>query len=142
VRTAPALLTAMSDGASGRNAALGLFGRIRKDGSGRTDLKVAMLPIVAGARTAALRQGLTSLPTAQRIRQAAAAAGYPEADAALLVDIHGFLMRLILTQQIADIEAGVKPSNRVDLNILRRQDRERLHDALHRVGMIRDLLQI
>ncbi|MBU1313922.1 MAG: CBS domain-containing protein [Alphaproteobacteria bacterium] len=141
VRTAPGLLTAMSDGASGRNAALGLFGRIRKDGSGRTDLKAAMLPIVAGARTAALRRGIGSLPTAQRIREVAAAAGYPQADAALLVDIHGFLMRLILTQQIADIEAGVKPSNRVDLNILRRQDRERLHDALHRTGMIRELLQ-
>ncbi len=137
----PRLATLMAEGTGGRNAALGLFGRIRKDGSGRTDLKSAMLPIVTGARAAALHHGVSALSTAQRIREAAAASGYPEAEANLLADIHGFLMRLILNQQIADIEAGVQPSNRVDLNTVSRQDREHLREALQHIHLIRNLVR-
>ncbi|MFN7025640.1 MAG: DUF294 nucleotidyltransferase-like domain-containing protein [Pseudorhizobium sp.] len=140
-RGSPSLLATMGEPAGARNAVLGIFGRIRRDGSGRTDLKSAMLPIVAGARAAALRHGSTALSTPQRIKEAAAAGGHSEADAALLADIHGFLMRLNLTQQIADIEAGIRPSNRVDLNRINRQDREQLREALQHVGLIRNLLR-
>ena len=137
----PRLAASMAEGTGGRNAALGLFGRIRKDGSGRTDLKSAMQPIVTGARAAALHHGVSALSTAQRIREAAAAGSVSEAEATLLADIHGFLMRLILNQQIADIEAGVQPSNRVDLNTVSRQDREHLREALQHIHLIRNLVR-
>lgn len=139
-QASPSLLAVMGEAAGARTAALGMFGRIRRDGSGRTDVKSAMLPIVAGARVAALRHGLTALSTPQRLKEAAAAGGHSAADAALLADIHGFLMRLNLTQQIADIEKGIRPSNRVDLNAISRQDREQLREALQRIDLIRNLL--
>lgn len=139
-QASPPLLAAMGEAAGGRNAALSLFGRIRKDGYGRTDIKSAMRPIVAGARAAALRHGVTALSTAQRLKEAAASRGADE-DAALLAEIHGFLMRLNLSQQIADIEAGIRPTNLVDLNSLSRQDRDHLREALPRTDLIRNLLR-
>lgn len=145
-RGAPALLRAMGEIAGGHAPPLGLFGRIRRDDSGRVDLKSgALLPITAGARVIALRHGVTALATPQRLRQAAAQAGRGETDAALLADVHGFLLRLLLTQQITDLEAGITPGNRVELARLSRQDQDHLKDALGRIEtmreMLRDLLQ-
>ena len=141
-RAAPALLRAMGETAGGHAAPLGLFGRIRRDEAGRVDLKAgALLPITAGARVIALRHGITALATPERLREATARAGRGEADAALLADMHGFLLRLLLTQQIADLEAGVPPSNRVELARLSPQDRDHLKDALGRIELIRELLR-
>lgn len=145
-RAAPALLRAMGEIAGGHVAPLGLFGRIRRDEAGRVDLKSgALLPITAGARVIALRHGVTALSTPRRLRQAAERAGRGETDAALLADVHGFLLRLLLAQQIADLEAGITPGNRVELARLSRQDQDHLKDALGRIEtmreMLRDLLQ-
>ncbi len=138
----PALLRAMGEMAGGHAPPLGLFGRIRRDEAGRVDLKSgALLPITAGARVIALRHGVTALATPQRLGQGAARAGRGETDAALLADVHGFLLRLLLDQQIADLEAGVPPSNRVVLARLTRQDQDQLKDALGRVDLIREMLR-
>ncbi|KGF70197.1 DNA polymerase III subunit epsilon [Hoeflea sp. BAL378] len=141
-RSALGMLRAMGETAGGHSAPLGLFGRIRKDDAGRVDLKSgALLPIVAGARVIALRHGVAALDTPGRLTGAARAAGRAETDAALLSDIHGFLIRLILAQQIADIQAGVKPSNRVEVNRLSHQDAAQLREALGRIDLIRDMLR-
>ncbi|MDP3524901.1 MAG: DUF294 nucleotidyltransferase-like domain-containing protein [Hoeflea sp.] len=141
-RSAPGMLRAMGETAGGHSAPLGLFGRIRKDESGRVDLKAgALLPIVAGARAIALRHGVAALDTPGRLTGAAKAAERAQTDAALLSDIHGFLIRLILTQQIADIQAGVKPSNRIEVNRLNHQDGAHLREALGRIELIRDMLR-
>lgn len=140
------MLRALGDTAGSHAAPLGLFGRIKKDDTGRVDLKTGgLLPIVAGARAIALRHGVVSLSTPQRLRQAAEKAGRSQPDAELLADIHGFLMRLILTQQIADLEAGVPPTNRVRVDALSHRDQDELREALGRIDlithMLRDLLQ-
>lgn len=141
-RGAPALLRAMGEIAGGHTAPLGMFGRIRRDEAGRVDLKSgALLPITAGARVIALRHGVTALATPQRLVQAAARAGRGETDAALLADVHGFLLRLLLAQQITDLEAGITPGNRVELARLNRQDRDHLKDALGRVELMREMLR-
>jgi signal-transduction protein with cAMP-binding, CBS, and nucleotidyltransferase domain/DNA polymerase III epsilon subunit-like protein len=140
------MLRAMGEAAGSHKAPLGLFGRLRKDDQGRIDLKSGgLLPIVSGARAVALRQGVTALSTPERLVQAARTAGRSEEDAALLADIHGFLMRLILTQQVADIDAGISPSNKVSVAKLSHREHGQLREALSRVdliqGMLRDLLQ-
>lgn len=140
------MLRAMGEVAGSHKAPLGMFGRLRKDDQGRVDLKAGgLLPIVSGARAVALRQGVSALSTPERLFGAASHAGRSEEDAALLADIHGFLMRLILTQQVADINAGIPPSNKVSVASLNHRDHDQLKDALSRVeliqGMLRDLLQ-
>ncbi len=139
---ASGLLRAMGEVAGSHSPPLGMFGRIRKDDEGRVDLKAgALLPITAGARVIALRHGVQALATPARLVEATRHAGTGETDAEILADIHGFLLRIILGQQIADIAAGIRPSNRVRVASLGHQDREHLQDALGRVGLIQDLLR-
>ncbi len=136
------MLRMLGEDAAARRNPLGIFGRLRKDNHGRIDLKEgALLPIVSGARVMALRHGICAHATPERLRQAAAATGRGQADAELLADMHGFLMRLILTQQIADIEAGRKPGGTVDVARLERGDMERLREALQHVGLVRHLVK-
>ncbi len=142
VQSAPGLLRAMTEIAGAHSPPLGMFGRIRKDDEGRVDLKAgALLPITAGARVIALRHGVQALTTPARLVEAARRAGIGETDAEILADIHGFLLRIILSQQIADIAAGIRPSNRVRVASLGHQDRAHLQDALGRIGLIEDLLR-
>lgn len=141
-QAAPELLRAMGEFAGSHSAPLGMFGRIRKDGEGRVDLKAgALLPITAGARVIALSHGVAALTTPVRLVEGARRAGTGETDAEILADVHGFLLRIVLSQQIADIAAGVRPSNRVRVASLGHQDREHLQDALGRIELIRDLLR-
>lgn len=142
VKAALSLLRALGESAGSHGTPLGMFGRLRTDDNGRIDLKAGgMLPIVAGARVMALRHGLTELATPARLEAAARAAGRAETDTRLLSDIHGFFMRLVLTQQIADLDAGVPPSNRVDVRVLSQRDKDRLRDALGRLGLMQDVLR-
>jgi DNA polymerase-3 subunit epsilon/CBS domain-containing protein len=145
-RASLTMLRALGETAASHGPPLGLFGRIRKDDQGRVDLKAGgLLPIVAGARTIALRQGISDLTTPGRLLAAAKAAHRSEADAEILANIHGFLIRLILTQQIADLQAGIPPSNRIEINRLAHRDHDELREALGRielmVHMLRDILQ-
>lgn len=141
-RNSLSMLRALGETAGAHAPPLGLFGRIRKDEKGRVNLKSGgLLPIVAGARAIALRQGVTALSTPERLVQSAALSGRSESDAALLADIHGFLLSLILTQQIADIEAGIAPGNRVDLSRLSQPEQDHLKDGLSRIALIGDMLR-
>lgn len=140
--SAPSMLRAMGEGAGAHAAPLGFFGGIRKDESGRVDLKTgALLPITAGARAIALRHGLQALSTPERLIGAAEASGRGRTDAEILADAHGFMLRLVLSQQIADLDAGIRPGNRVDVTRLSRQDHDHLRDALGRVDLIGDMLR-
>jgi signal-transduction protein with cAMP-binding, CBS, and nucleotidyltransferase domain/DNA polymerase III epsilon subunit-like protein len=142
VQDAPALVRAMGEAAGAHNPPLGMFGRIRKDDTGRVDLKGGgLLPITAGARAVALRHGVEALSTPERLRGAVAAAGRAETDADLIIDAHRLILRLILSQQIIDIAAGLKPGSRVHLASLNHRDHDRLKEALSRVGLIQDMLR-
>lgn len=141
-RNSLSMLRAMGESAGAHAPPLGLFGRIRKDDKGRVDLKTGgLLPIVSGARAIALRQGVAALSTPERLLQSASQSGRSEQDAALLANVHGFLLGLILSQQIADIEAGIAPSNRVDIGRLSRAEQDHLKDGLSRIALISDMLR-
>lgn len=141
-KIAPSMLRALGELAGSHSAPVGFFGRIRKDETGRVDLKSgALLPITAGARVIALRHGLSELSTPKRLLEAAKATGRSQTDAEIMADAHGFILRLILAQQIADLDAGIRPGNRVDVTALTRQDQEHLRDALGRIDLIRDMLR-
>ncbi|MDX5361652.1 MAG: DUF294 nucleotidyltransferase-like domain-containing protein [Alphaproteobacteria bacterium] len=141
-RASPGMLRTMGELAGSHAAPLGFFGRIRKDDAGRVDLKSgALLPITAGARVIAMRHGIAALSTPERFLQAARASGRSETDAAMMAEAHGLILRLVLTQQIADIAAGIRPGNRVDVAALGRLDRDHLREALGRIDTIREMLR-
>jgi signal-transduction protein with cAMP-binding, CBS, and nucleotidyltransferase domain len=115
---------------------LGLFGNFRTE-QGRVDLKRGgLLPLVSAARVMALHDGSTALDTRGRLQAAAGAGHLSRDDEAHLQDTHELLLRVVLEQQIADIEAGVAPSARVLVARLDGLTRRRLKEALRRIAQV------
>lgn len=136
------LVRAMAEAAGAHGGAVGVFGGFRKDEHGRTDLKGgALLALVSGARVMALAHRVAATSTPERLIQASEKAGAGAADARLLVDIHAMVLRLILTQQIADIRAGVPPSNAIDTGRLGRDERKALKHAIDRLELIDEMVR-
>ncbi|MDX1431207.1 MAG: DUF294 nucleotidyltransferase-like domain-containing protein [Gammaproteobacteria bacterium] len=116
------------------------FGRLRAQ-EGRVDLKIGgLLPLVSLARALALRSGSTARATPERLRDARAAGRIAAGDASTMIEIHVDLMTMMLRQQLADLDSGVRPSSRVSLKLLEREEQRRLTRALKRLENILSLL--
>jgi len=136
------LIRALAESAGTHGVALGMFGGFRKDKNGRTDLKAgALLALVSGARVMALAHHVSATATPDRLRLASERAGAGAADARMLVDIHAMVLRLILTQQIEDIAAGIPPSNAVDTGKLGRDQRKTLKHAVERLDVMAEMVR-
>jgi DNA polymerase-3 subunit epsilon/CBS domain-containing protein len=120
-----------------------LMGRLRTE-NGRIDLKkTGLFGIVTSARVLAIRHHLLERSTPARLVAAAALGrGRDELDA--LARAQGVFLDLILDQQIADLQAGLPPSNKVAVKRLTREQRRDLREALgavrHLDTLTRDLL--
>jgi CBS domain-containing protein len=117
------------------------FGRFRLEDDGRMDLKMhGIMPIFSAARVLALRHTLLDHSTAGRLD---ALRGKPDVSEEILdelLEAHQIILRNILQQQLADIEQGIPPSNRVDPNRLHAPEKAHLMWALKQVPLVRDLL--
>jgi signal-transduction protein with cAMP-binding, CBS, and nucleotidyltransferase domain len=136
----PRFLALLSRAASAVRPALGPFGMLRTR-EGRVDLKLGgMLPLVGVARVLALRVGAPASSTPARLRAASAAKQLADADADALLAVHARLMTLILRQQLADLEAGVRPSGRVSTAMAGREGLRQLRTDLRRLdGVLADV---
>ena len=122
---------------------LNLFGGLRTD-NGRIDLKkVGLFGIVGTARVLAVRYHLLERSTPARLA-AVAALGRGQHDLEALGEAQALFLDLILEQQIADMQAGLPPSNKVAIKRLSRAQRKDLRAALgavrHLDSLTRDLL--
>ncbi len=122
---------------------LTMFGGLRAD-NGRIDLKkVGLFGIVSTARVLAVRYHLLERSTPARLA-AAAALGRGQQDLDALARAQALFLDLILDQQIADVQAGLPPSNKVAVRRLSRVQRRDLAVALSAVShldlLTRDLL--
>ena len=59
----------------------------------------------------------------------------------MLIDIHQLVLRLVLNQQIADITAGVPPSNAIETGKLARDQRKTLKQALERLELMDEMVK-
>jgi DNA polymerase-3 subunit epsilon/CBS domain-containing protein len=135
------LIHAMAEDAGGHGVPVGFFGGFRKDERGRTDLKAgALLTLVCGARVMALAHHVGATATPERLMQASEKAGAGAADARMMIDIHQLVLSLILNQQIADIAAGIPPSNGIDTARLGRDQRKTLKQALERLNLMEEMV--
>jgi CBS domain-containing protein len=133
----------LAEAAGEVESGLNIFGGLRSE-NGRIDLKMTgLFGIVATARVLAIRHHLLERATPARLA-AAAALGRSEPDLARLARAQGEFLDLILSQQIADMQAGLPPSNKVALKRLSREQRARLRESLaavrHLDTLTRDLL--
>ncbi len=109
----------------------GLFGKPKVE-EGRIDLKRdGLLPLVSLARALALRAASTARSTPDRIAEAAQAERIGERDAKVLIETHRQLLGLILRQQLIDMHDGVRPSSRVEVKQLDKEERGLLKEHLN-----------
>lgn len=119
----------------------GFFGRLQTENS-RIDLKLyGLKAIVTGARALALRHGVEARATALRLQgvRALGLGHAPDLDA--LDRAHKLFLTLILRQQLQDIAAGKRPSNKVDVSALDAAVLEDLREGLKAVAAIPDIVR-
>jgi signal-transduction protein with cAMP-binding, CBS, and nucleotidyltransferase domain len=137
----PSFLALIAQAVASMPPSLGPFGGLRTV-AGRIDLKLgALLPLVGLARTLALRIDSLERSTPARVLAAAAADRIAESDARVLIDVHANLLELILRQQLLDLADGVRPSTRVSIRRLGREQVRGLARELRRLEEMLDGLQ-
>jgi signal-transduction protein with cAMP-binding, CBS, and nucleotidyltransferase domain len=116
-------------------------GRFRLDGDCRMDLKMhGIMPIFSAARIMALRHALLDHSTAGRLDGLRGKPDISEENLDGLLEAHQIMLRHILQQQLADIEHGIPPSNRVNPKSLHFPERVRHNWALEQVPLVGNLL--
>lgn len=136
-----AFLQLMDLNAARANPPVNWFGRFRLEEDGRMDLKMhGIMPIFSAARVLALRHALPDHSTAARLDALRGKPDVFEENIDGLLEAHQIILRAILQQQLADIEQGVPPSNRVDPKKLHAPEKAHLLWALKQVPLVRDLL--
>lgn len=118
-----------------RRPPLTLFGRVATRG-GRVDVKAAAMPFVGAARVDALELGLSEVNTVDRVRAAGARGLYGAAETREIADAYQHVLRLRLVHQLAQLDQGLMPDNRVDASRLSRADDLLLRDALRTVRRV------
>ncbi len=127
--TSPRFLHAMAGTVSGMGTALGVLGQF-KTREGRIDIKMTgLIPLVSTVRLLALKHRITATGTVERLRALSAGGQLSGKDADTFVEGHELMVRALLYQQIADLDAGRPISNRVDPHILKKDDRNSLKAA-------------
>ena len=133
----------LADASGEMPSALNMLGGIRTE-SGRIDLKkTGLFGIVSIARVLAIRYHLLERATPARLA-AAAALGRGANDLDALARAQSCFLDLIVAQQVADMQAGLPPSNKVAVKRLNRPQRAALRESLsavrHLDSLTRDLL--
>ena len=133
----------LADASGEMPSALNMLGGIRTE-NGRIDLKkTGLFGIVSIARVLAIRYHLLERATPARLA-AAAALGRGAHDLDALARAQSCFLDLIVAQQVADMQAGLPPSNKVAVKRLSRPQRAALRESLsavrHLDTLTRDLL--
>ena len=130
-----------------RPVPLTVFGNLRvardEPHRGTIDLKGGGgLQLVAAARIHALALGLPETNTVDRFQAAAGQGVYGESEAREIVDAHQLLQRLRLVHQLACLERGEPPDNRISPKRLSHADSVLLREALRTVGRVQEELRV
>jgi DNA polymerase-3 subunit epsilon/CBS domain-containing protein len=128
---APDFIKMLSVAAADWRPPLTVFGNIRADEGGRTDLKKGgLMPILIAGRALAIRHGVRERATPDRLRGVAAMGiGSPE-EVEGIVDAHRVILGEILSQQLQDHAQGVPLSTRVEIRRLGKPRAAALRKAL------------
>jgi DNA polymerase-3 subunit epsilon/CBS domain-containing protein len=121
-----------------------LFGGLQLEG-GRIDLKLhGLFPVVAMARTLAIRHSIRARSTRERLEGLIGLDIGGDQDMTAMLSAHSVLLALLLAQQSRDLYAGLPVSNRVELAKLDKTQRTELKAALKALqpapDLVRDLM--
>jgi DNA polymerase-3 subunit epsilon/CBS domain-containing protein len=124
-----------------RGSAFSLFGKFRTDEKGRSDLKRhGLMPIFTAARVLSIKHDVRARSTADRLRGVAAKGAAAPETVETILDAQRTILSAVISQQLADTEAGVPLSPRVGPDRLSKAERARLKRALGAVDAAVDLV--
>lgn len=119
---------------------VGSFGRLATETSGEHErtfnLKEAMAPVVHVARLYALKHGIESTNTLERLRRLHESAVLKSPTYEEVVQVYEYLMRLRLRRQAELMREGHVPDNRLPLESLTDLDRTMLKQASARISLL------
>ncbi len=119
---------------------LTLFGKVRTDGGGLDIKKGGVFPIVQGLRALALKAGISETNSFRRADLLVAAGVLHADDARDVQQALSVFLRLRLSDQLRKLKAARAIDNHIDVEALRRLDRELLRDALRIVNQFKDIV--
>ncbi len=121
---------------------IGLFGGLKGDADDRIDLKKHVLSgVVAAARVLALRGAGAERGTLARLDSAGSAGRGAPAELSRLGEAFRLAQALILRAQLADIAAGVRPTNRLPLSLVRPAEKPDLKQALALAPLMEEIVR-
>lgn len=128
------------------SVALGVFGRLEKEGEGKAkgmlDLKYrAILPLVESVRLLSLQHGITQCHTLMRIEKLNDLGVLSEIEADYLAEAHAFLTRMLLFKQVEDFSEARPVTHYIDPAKLDKHSRENLIDSLRHIEAFRKRLK-
>jgi CBS domain-containing protein len=115
-----------------------------QDGENKATLDLkhnGIAPIVDLARIYALGEGIASVNTITRLKQAAGTPSLTKASAANLIDAYEFLSMLRMEHQAKKLELGQLPNNYLSPKELSKLEREHLKDAFKVIKTMQDSRQ-
>ncbi|MFP1632388.1 DUF294 nucleotidyltransferase-like domain-containing protein [Zhengella sp. ZM62] len=113
-----------------------LFGGFRTE-NGRLDLKAyGLFAVVAAARVMALAHDVAVHSTRARIEGLIEREIGNAGDLKSVLSAHSILLSLMLQQQSRDLDAGLKPSNAVSVDMLDKNQKEALKTALKQIASV------
>jgi CBS domain-containing protein len=117
-----------------RSTPFTLLGGFRVDQRGRIDLKMhGLMPIFTAARVLSIRHDVRAHSTVDRLRGVAAKGMAGLETVQSILDAHRVILGAVIGQQLADVEAGVPLSPRVDPSRLDKVQKAALKRALSQV---------
>lgn len=109
---------------------------------GRIDLKMhGLFPVVAFARSLAIRHNVQMHSTRERLSGLRALDIGGDADFARLATAHGKVIKFMLAQQSRDLLAGIPVSNKVEVAALTSDEQAELKSALRVIQLVPDLVR-
>ena len=118
-----------------------LLGGFRHE-DGRIDLKkYGLFPIVAAARTLAIRHGIRARGTKGRLQGLLELRVGGDADILTWLTGHSLLLSLMLVQQTSDLNEGISVSNRIETGTLDHATRARLKSVLKTLQHVPDVVR-
>jgi DNA polymerase-3 subunit epsilon/CBS domain-containing protein len=140
-RHTPSFIALLSESARKAHVPLTLFRRLKTDSDGRIDLKkFGLFPLVAGARVLAIKHGIRTRATPERLQAVIDAGLANESDVIALIEAHRTILTAMLVQQVADTESGIPPSSRVIPDRQPQLIQSHLKEALSAITIINDLV--
>jgi signal-transduction protein with cAMP-binding, CBS, and nucleotidyltransferase domain len=129
----------LADANASHQSGLTLFNRFRAL-NGRLDLKrYGLFPIVCMARIIAIMRGYETSSTQERLSRVRAEMPQSAQDIDAIIDAQGLFLTLIARQQVLDSQAGIAPSNTIEIARLSTFERIKLKNALAAPDVVDDL---